>query len=116
EFRRTPRGPIGLQNINTLTAGNFPFRDDFPARVLAYKGDVDGAIAEYERIIISIHIGGRLVHPFARHRLAGLAERKGLTAEALAQYRKLAGIWNDADPDLEIVRSMRASLTALKTR
>jgi tetratricopeptide (TPR) repeat protein len=115
EFRNAPRQQLSFININTLTSANFPFRDDFTARALVAKGDLEAAIAEYERILRPAQTGGHLVHPLARFRLAGLCEKKGLTAKALEQYRKLAEIWKGADPDLDIVRRMRARLAALQT-
>jgi tetratricopeptide (TPR) repeat protein len=116
EFRSGPRPQLSFININTLTSANFPFRDDFTARALVSKGDLGAAIAEYERILLPAHTGGHLVHPLARYRLAGLFEKKGLTARAIEQHQKLAEIWKDADPDLAAVKDARARLAALQNR
>jgi tetratricopeptide (TPR) repeat protein len=116
EFQKGPRPQLSFININTLTSANFPLRDDFTARALVSKGNLEAAIAEYERILLPANTGGHLVHPLARYRLAGLYEKKGLTAKAVEQYRKLAEIWKDADPDLAVIRDARGRLDALQTR
>ncbi len=116
DFQKAPRQKLSFLNINTLTYANFPFRDDFTARALASKGDIDKAIAEYERILLPANTGGHLVHPLAHYRLARLYEQSGLTAQAVGQYGKLAEIWKAAEPDLPAVKDARVRLAALQTR
>ncbi len=115
-FENMPKQGIGFTNINTLTYANFPFIDDFKARVLVAKGDIDGAIAEYKRILLPENSERHLVHPFARHRLAKLYEQKGLAAEARQEYQKVAAVWADADPELQPVIDVRTRLAELDSR
>jgi len=116
EFQKAPQPQLSFVNINALITANFPFRADFAARAQAAKGELDQAIAEYERILLPGKTGGHVVHPLARFRLARLFEERGLRARAVEQYSKIAAIWTDAEPDLPWVRDMRARLVALQTR
>jgi tetratricopeptide (TPR) repeat protein len=113
DFEKMPRQALDFVNINSLTYINVPFGDDFKARVLVAKGDIDAAIAEYKRILLPENTERHLVHPFARYRLARLLEQKGRAAEARQEYQKVAAVWADADPELEPVKDVRARLAAL---
>lgn len=69
-------------------------------------GQVDEAIAEYERIL-------RLNpnYPLAHYHLARAYERKGLTERALSSYERFLQVWKDADPDLPEVVAARERLS-----
>jgi serine/threonine protein kinase/Tfp pilus assembly protein PilF len=115
DYEKMPRSALNFVNINSLTYVNLPFADDFKARVLVARGNIDAGISEYRRILLPENTEGHLVHPFARYRLARLLEQKGLAAEARQEYQKVAAVWADADPELEPVRDVRARLAALES-
>jgi tetratricopeptide (TPR) repeat protein/predicted Ser/Thr protein kinase len=116
EFQKMPRPALGLTNVNTIVNPNLPFRDDIPARAMAVKKDLDRAIAEYQSILNPMNTGRRLVHPMARYRLAKLYENKGLSRQAVEQYRRVVEIWKNADADLAEVRDARQRLASLQGR
>jgi hypothetical protein len=47
--------------------------------------------------------------------LAQLYEKKGLPLKALEQYKKLAVIWKEADPEFAEAQVVKQRLAALKT-
>jgi tetratricopeptide (TPR) repeat protein len=81
---------------------NFPFERDFLVRAYMKRGSLDEAIAECERIATFDPSSSerRLIHPRYIYLLATLYERKGLTAKAEAEYRRLLGLWKAADRNL----------------
>ena len=88
---------------------------DLTARVLAKKGDVAGAISEYERLakIPLTYKSAYFRHPLHHYRLGILYERVGEGAKAKAQYERFLGLWKDADPGLPDVEDARARLAGL---
>ena len=80
---------------------NFP-RKDVVARALLQLGEVDAAIAEYERLVDPDpnRRWRLLIDPRDHCRLARLYEEKGLTTQARQQYEKLLAVWSEADADL----------------
>jgi len=86
------------------------------ARAYRQKGDLNKAVAEYERLIsLDPEKRGRfLVQPRFRYRLAKLYEEKGLLAQAVRQYDIFLGLWKDADADRPEVRDARRRLAELK--
>jgi serine/threonine protein kinase/Tfp pilus assembly protein PilF len=111
-------GPgVNIGGIYTLIMNGVPSTYDIPARSYLKKGDIDKAIAEYEKLISPDPVarGFRLIHPLSRFRLAKLYEQKGQRLKALEQYEKLALIWKDADPDFSEVQEVKQRLAALKT-
>jgi tetratricopeptide (TPR) repeat protein len=53
--------------------------------------------------------------PFGTLGLAGTLAASGNAAAALAEYQKVLDVWKDADPDLAIVREVRAEVAKLGT-
>jgi len=95
---------------------NTPFIKDVVARAYLEKGDLDHAIAEYEKLV-TFDPESRtrfLVHPELHYRLAKLYDRKGWQEKANGQYRKFLELWKDADPDQPEVEDARKRLAGLK--
>jgi tetratricopeptide (TPR) repeat protein len=102
--------------IQTIVPYNFPFLKDVLARAYQQKGDLDTAIAEYERLItFNPAIKERLlIHPKYHYRLAQLYEQKGWEGKSIEHYEKFLELWNDADPGIIEVEDARKRLAGLK--
>ena len=110
-------GPaINIGGISSLIFHGVPYILDIPARAYLKKGQIDKAIAEYEKLISPDPVAREyeLIHPQSRFRLAQLYEKKGKPEKALKQYEKLALIWKDADPDFAEAGELKNRLAALK--
>ncbi|MGZ7066243.1 MAG: tetratricopeptide repeat protein, partial [Candidatus Aminicenantales bacterium] len=95
---------------------NSPFLKDVLARAYWKKGDLDKAIAEYERLT-TIDPKNRLrffIHPLYHYRFGRVLEEKGEKDEARVQYEKFLKYWADADPRFTELKDARARLAALK--
>ncbi len=103
-------------NIVNLVFHNFPFIQDVLARAYARKGDLDKAIAEYERLITFDPEGKsrRLLHPKYLYRVAKLYEQNGDRAKAIKSYEKFLDLWKDADPGTAELEDARKSLAELR--
>jgi tetratricopeptide (TPR) repeat protein len=108
-----------IPNIHTETIGpyNIPFRRDFLARAYYQSGDLDRAIAEYERLITfdPDSRDRRLIHPKYHLELAKLYEEKDLSSKAIEQYEKFLELWKDADPGLVELENAKKRLASLKS-
>ncbi len=94
---------------------NLPFIKDVLARAYYKNGELDKAIAEYERLtnFDPNSNNRRLIHPKYRYRLAKLYEEKSWSDKAIEQYEKFLEIWKDADEDLEELIDARKQLIKL---
>jgi tetratricopeptide (TPR) repeat protein len=104
--------PFGMQDVTLMTAYNTPFLKDTLARAYLQKGDLDRAIAEYEKLV-TFDPASRarfLVHPVLHYRLAKLYEQKGLKGKAAEQYRKFLELWKDADAGIPEVEDAKKRL------
>ena len=92
-----------------------PFVRDFIPRAYLLEGEVDKAIAAYERLITfnPQSQDRRLVHPLNYYRLGKLYEQKGNIKKAKINYHKFLDLWKDADPGLPEVADAKKRLAAL---
>ncbi|MCJ7680998.1 MAG: tetratricopeptide repeat protein, partial [Candidatus Aminicenantes bacterium] len=110
--------PIGKPPIfQFMHPYNCPFIKDVLARVYQRKGELDKAIAEYERLVtFDPDLESRcLIHPIYYYRLAKLYEQKGNTTKAIEHYEKFLDLWKDADPGLPEVDDAKKRLAGLKS-
>ena len=99
--KREPSG-IVIVGQKSLIVVNIPFLQDVLARTYYLNGDLEKAIAEYERLITFDPKSNdrRLIHPKYHYRLAKLYEEKGLKEKAIGEFEKFLELWKDADKDL----------------
>ena len=92
-----------------------PFLKDVLPRAYYENGQLDRAIAEYERLIHSDPDSRerRLIHPKYHYRLATLYEEKGWVDKAIEEYGRFLEMWKDADPNLPEVTDARARVARL---
>ncbi len=109
--------PVGRPPIiQHMFPYNLPFIKDVLARAYQKKGELDKAIAEYERLVtFDPDAESRcLIHPLYHYRLARLYEEKGWEGRAIEHYEKFLGFWKDADDIYPEPEDARKRLAALK--
>ena len=102
--------------IENIIPYNAPFLKDVLARAFLRKGELDKAIAEYERLTnFDPNRRGRLlIDPRYHFRLAKLYQEKGWTEKAIKEYEKFLEIWKDADKELAELIDAKNRLAYLK--
>jgi tetratricopeptide (TPR) repeat protein len=95
---------------------NTPIDKDILARAYQQKGEIDRAIAEYERLttIDPKSQNRMLIFPRYHFRLAKLYEQEGLKAKAAERYRRFLELWKDADPGRPEVEEAKKRLAGLE--
>jgi len=107
-----------IPNMHTDSIGpyNLPLIRDVLARAYHQNGELDRAIAEYERKITfdPSSQDRHLIHPKYHYFLAKLYQEKGLSSKAIGQYKIFLQHWKDADPVLPELQDGKKRLAALK--
>jgi serine/threonine protein kinase/Tfp pilus assembly protein PilF len=110
--------PANFPNMTTggMADYNIPFLKDVLAKAYWKKGDLDKAIAEYERLttIDPKNQIRYLIHPLYHYRLGRVYEEKAEKANAAAEYKKFLEYWKDADPKHPELADAKKRLESLK--
>jgi len=115
ERARGLKPPVVLSWIYRPAYNLIPFKDVL-ARVYQQNGEIDNAIAEYERLttIGPQNISRAWIYPPYYYRLGRLWEKKGDKVKAGENYRRFLDLWKDADPGLPEVADAQKRIAALK--
>jgi serine/threonine protein kinase/tetratricopeptide (TPR) repeat protein len=111
-------GDLHSVNTSDVAIYNTPFLKDVLARAYWKKGNVDKAIAEYERLT-TIDPKSQLrmlIPPLYHYRLGRVLEQKGEKGRARSEYEKFLKYWADADPRFVELNDARTRLAALRDR
>jgi len=108
----------GLDSANTgdVARYNTPFLKDVLARAYWKKGDLEKAVAEYERLT-AIDPKSQLrmlIPPLYHYRFGRVLEEKGERERAVLEYGKFLKYWADADPRFVELMDARKRLAKLK--
>jgi serine/threonine protein kinase/Tfp pilus assembly protein PilF len=117
-LEKSPRWTFPGAITAWLWAYNLPFYKDVLARAYWKKGELDKAIAEYERLmtIDPKNQVRQLIHPIYHYRLAQIYEEKGMREKALEQYQKFLDLWKDADSTHPELADARKRVSALRVK
>ncbi len=117
--KTSPLGfPSGGRSSINAVAYNLPFFKDVLARAYKQKGELDNAIAEYERLI-TFNPNSKerfLIQPKYHYRLAKLYQEKGWKGKAIEHYEKFLELFKEADPGITEVEDSRKRVAELKSQ
>ena len=104
--------------VDYIVPYNIPMIRDTLARAYLKKGNVDGAIAVYEKKITFDPQSKerRLIHPKYHYLLGKLYEEKGEKAKAIEQYEVFLEFWKDADPGQPELEDAKKRLASLRSQ
>ncbi|MEE9501788.1 MAG: tetratricopeptide repeat protein, partial [Candidatus Aminicenantaceae bacterium] len=87
------------------------------ARAYQQNGEIEKAIAEYERLITfdPNSESRRLIHPKYHYRLAKLYEQREWKGKAIEHYEKFLSLWKGADSGIREVEDAKKRLAGLKS-
>ena len=107
---------IPSMHRDNIATYNVPFMRDTLARAYVQLGDLDKAIAEYERLLTFNPKSKerRLIHPRIHYRLAKVYEQNNQPEKAIEQFERFLELWKDADPGIAEVEDAKKSLAELK--
>jgi tetratricopeptide (TPR) repeat protein len=113
---KTPFRNFQMMRMASIAEYNMPFLKDVLARAYWKKGELDRAIAEYERLLTidpknQVRL---LIHPLYHYRLGRIYEEKGVRDKAGAHYKKFLEYWKDADEKIPEKADARSRLAWLK--
>jgi serine/threonine protein kinase/tetratricopeptide (TPR) repeat protein len=94
---------------------NIPLEKDIIPRALIKKGDIEGAIEAYEKLV-ELRPGKRehfIINPIYHYRLAKLYQQNGQIQKAIDRYRRFLDIWKYADEGLPQLIDAKKRLTVL---
>ena len=109
---------LGLRSVNigNMLRYNLPLIKDVLARAYWKKGDLEKAVAEYERLT-TVDPKNRLrmlISPLYHYRFGRVLEEKGEKDRARLEYEKFLKYWAVADPRFVELKDARARLARLK--
>ena len=110
-------GTVPAIEVDYIGPYNIPMIRDTLARAYLKKGEIDGAIAVYEKKITFDPQSKerRLIHPKYHFLLGKLYEEKGEKAKAIEQYEVFLEFWKDADPDMPELGEAKKRLSSLQS-
>jgi len=115
-IEKMPPPKVSFSSIVSFVRRNLPFDDDLFALAFLKKGEMNKAIAEYERMTslnLEIGLDRPIIHPLSRYRLAKLYEETGQKEKAIEQYAKALETWKTSEEGLFEVGDARERLENL---
>ena len=115
--KQTNLQDVPAMHTSDIASYNVPIMRDTMARAYIQIGDLDKAIAEYERLLTFDPESKerRLVHPRMHYRLAKVYEQNDQSEKAIEQYERFLELWKDAELGAAEVEDAKKRLASLIT-